>query len=222
MRQLSIPGKVGASFWWRDALPHTNQLGLGKRRWNLEDLFSGSWIFRLHTVWNELRKIFLKIYLFCPLTIFCLFFKPQLHLWSWQKNCFLPNTVPLSFNSVSFSFQSTFPIIHTITFYLESKAADYIAALSSQSNYAESHCDESWGCHFTYSLQLADSVLFNRVQNWFGIVGLFQIGSHLISHLCILNSFHWLPNVPCLAIYVLISIHHEKACEGMRWHERTW
>ena len=44
IRQLSIPGKVGASFWWRDALPHTNQLGLGKRRWNLEDLFSGSWI----------------------------------------------------------------------------------------------------------------------------------------------------------------------------------
>ena len=27
-------------------MPHTNQLGLGKRCWNLEDLFSGSW-FRL-------------------------------------------------------------------------------------------------------------------------------------------------------------------------------
>ena len=23
-------------FWWRDAFPYTNQLGLGKRRWNLE------------------------------------------------------------------------------------------------------------------------------------------------------------------------------------------
>ena len=44
IRQLSIPGKVGASFWWGDALPHTNQLGFEKRRWNLEDLFSGSWI----------------------------------------------------------------------------------------------------------------------------------------------------------------------------------
>ena len=42
IRQLFIPGKDGASFWWQDALPHTNQLGLGKRRWNLENLFSGS------------------------------------------------------------------------------------------------------------------------------------------------------------------------------------
>ena len=52
MRQLSILGKVGAGFWWRDALPHTNQrqLGLGKRRWNLEDLFSGSWIINLSTL----------------------------------------------------------------------------------------------------------------------------------------------------------------------------
>ena len=33
---MSIHGKVGASLWWRDALPHTNQLGLGKRCWNLE------------------------------------------------------------------------------------------------------------------------------------------------------------------------------------------
>ena len=24
---LSIPGNVGARFWWRDVLPHTNQLG---------------------------------------------------------------------------------------------------------------------------------------------------------------------------------------------------
>ena len=30
----SIHGNVGASFWWWDALPHTNQ-GLWKRRWNL-------------------------------------------------------------------------------------------------------------------------------------------------------------------------------------------
>ena len=28
------PMGIGASFWWRDALPH--QLGLGKRHWNLE------------------------------------------------------------------------------------------------------------------------------------------------------------------------------------------
>ena len=33
---MSIHGNVGASFWWWDALPHTNQLGLGQRRWNLE------------------------------------------------------------------------------------------------------------------------------------------------------------------------------------------
>ena len=38
----SIHGNVGASFWWRDALPHTNQLGLGKRCWNLGKLFRGS------------------------------------------------------------------------------------------------------------------------------------------------------------------------------------
>ena len=36
IRKLSIHGNIGASFWWRDALPHTNQLGLEKRRWNLE------------------------------------------------------------------------------------------------------------------------------------------------------------------------------------------
>ena len=35
-QQLSIPGNVGASIWWWDASPHTNQLGLGKRRWILE------------------------------------------------------------------------------------------------------------------------------------------------------------------------------------------
>ena len=29
---------------YRRVLAHTNQLELGKRRWNLEDLFSGSWI----------------------------------------------------------------------------------------------------------------------------------------------------------------------------------
>ena len=34
IRQLSIHGNVGASFWWRGVLPHTNQLGLGKRCWN--------------------------------------------------------------------------------------------------------------------------------------------------------------------------------------------
>ena len=35
IKQLS--GNVGARFfWWWDALPHTNQLGLGKRCWNLE------------------------------------------------------------------------------------------------------------------------------------------------------------------------------------------
>jgi hypothetical protein len=40
---MSIPGKVGASFG--GVMPfNTNQLGLGKRRWNLEDLFSGSLI----------------------------------------------------------------------------------------------------------------------------------------------------------------------------------
>ena len=33
---LSIHGNVGASFWWWDAFPLTNQLGLGKRCWNLE------------------------------------------------------------------------------------------------------------------------------------------------------------------------------------------
>ena len=49
IRQLSIPGKIGARFWWRDALPHTNQLGLGKRRWDLVNLFSGSWISGLVT-----------------------------------------------------------------------------------------------------------------------------------------------------------------------------
>ena len=36
MRQLSIHGNIGASFWWRDAFPHTNQLGFGKRQCNLE------------------------------------------------------------------------------------------------------------------------------------------------------------------------------------------
>ena len=35
MAPLNTP-LVGVSFWWRDALPHTTQLGLGKRRWNLE------------------------------------------------------------------------------------------------------------------------------------------------------------------------------------------
>ena len=30
------PMDIGASFWWRNALPHFNQLGLGKRHWNLE------------------------------------------------------------------------------------------------------------------------------------------------------------------------------------------
>ena len=30
------PMGIGASFRWRDALPHTNQLGLGMRHWNLE------------------------------------------------------------------------------------------------------------------------------------------------------------------------------------------
>ena len=29
IRQLSIHENVGASFCWQDALPHTNQLGLG-------------------------------------------------------------------------------------------------------------------------------------------------------------------------------------------------
>ena len=37
-------GKLEQDFWKRDALPHSSQLGLGRRRWNLEDLFSGSWI----------------------------------------------------------------------------------------------------------------------------------------------------------------------------------
>ena len=36
LRQLSVHGNVGESFWWWDALPHTTQLGLGKRRFNLE------------------------------------------------------------------------------------------------------------------------------------------------------------------------------------------
>ena len=31
-------GNVGASFGWQDALPHTNQLELGKRHWNLEKI----------------------------------------------------------------------------------------------------------------------------------------------------------------------------------------
>ena len=33
---MSIHGNVGARFWWRNALSLTNQLGLRKRRWNLE------------------------------------------------------------------------------------------------------------------------------------------------------------------------------------------
>ena len=36
IRQLSIPGKVGASFWWWIPSTPTSQLGLGKRHWNLE------------------------------------------------------------------------------------------------------------------------------------------------------------------------------------------
>ena len=35
---MSIHGKVRAGFWWWDAPPHTDQLGLGKRRGNLEDM----------------------------------------------------------------------------------------------------------------------------------------------------------------------------------------
>ena len=40
------PMGIGASFWWRDALPHQPVIGLGKRHWNLEtsSVFSGSWI----------------------------------------------------------------------------------------------------------------------------------------------------------------------------------
>ena len=44
IRQLSIHGNVGMSFWWPDVLPGVNQLGLRKRRWNLAT-FSGSWIY---------------------------------------------------------------------------------------------------------------------------------------------------------------------------------
>ena len=44
LKAAVYPWESWSEFWWRDALPHTNQLGLGKRRWNLEDLFSGSWI----------------------------------------------------------------------------------------------------------------------------------------------------------------------------------
>ena len=43
IRQLSIHRNVGVGFWWRDVLPHTNQLALGKRRWN----------FRLRTDWYK-------------------------------------------------------------------------------------------------------------------------------------------------------------------------
>ena len=41
IRQLSIPGKVGASIWWWDALPHQP---VGIREMTLEsgNLFSGS------------------------------------------------------------------------------------------------------------------------------------------------------------------------------------
>ena len=39
---LHSAGKLEQVFWWQDIFPHTNQLGSGKRRWNLEDLFSGS------------------------------------------------------------------------------------------------------------------------------------------------------------------------------------
>ena len=48
---MSIPGNVGASFWWRNALPHTNQLGSGKRRWEsgepLQRIPNRSYIFNL-------------------------------------------------------------------------------------------------------------------------------------------------------------------------------
>ena len=35
IRQLSIHGNVGTRFWGPDVLPDVNQLGLGKRRFNL-------------------------------------------------------------------------------------------------------------------------------------------------------------------------------------------
>ena len=31
----AFPRNVGTSLWWQDVLPDVNQLGLGKRRWNL-------------------------------------------------------------------------------------------------------------------------------------------------------------------------------------------
>ena len=48
-RQPSIHGNVGTSFWWPDDLPDVNQIGLGKRCWNVAS-YSAEIEFRLCTV----------------------------------------------------------------------------------------------------------------------------------------------------------------------------
>ena len=54
LRQLSIPGNIETRFWWPDVLPDINQLGLGKRRWNLFYLATSSAVveFCLRTIDN--------------------------------------------------------------------------------------------------------------------------------------------------------------------------
>ena len=48
VRQLSIRGNVGTSFWWLDVFPDASQIGLGKRNWNLATS-SKAVSFHLHT-----------------------------------------------------------------------------------------------------------------------------------------------------------------------------
>ena len=40
------------AFWWRDALPRTNQLGLGEKRWSLENSESSVVILKVETSTN--------------------------------------------------------------------------------------------------------------------------------------------------------------------------
>ena len=48
---------IGASFWWRDTLPRTNQLGFGKRRWNMETSSLSSAVVEFPPPYLNIRNI---------------------------------------------------------------------------------------------------------------------------------------------------------------------